>query len=235
MEKEYILEKFAENQPEISTETAEKFAVYCNMLVSWSKKMNLTAVTDEKEIVTRHFIDSLLPLQLGLIPENAVCVDVGTGAGFPGMPIAILRPDIQMTLMDSLQKRLVFLDAVCAEIGAKNCETVHIRAEDAAKTPLYREKYGIAFSRAVAKTVSLSEICLPLVKVGGKMLALKSLTAKEELDEASYAAELLGGNEGKILGTDERNVTVIEKIRPTPVIYPRKAGSSERNPLIRPQ
>ncbi len=232
MDKNYILNKFGESNIEISTENAEKFAVYCNMLVSWGKKMNLTAVTDENEIVTRHFIDSLLPVTLGLIPENSVCADVGTGAGFPGVPIAIMRPDIKITLIDSLQKRLDFLNAVTYETGITNCETVHIRAEDAAKTKEYREKYEIALSRAVARTVSLTELCLPLVKVGGKMLALKSLTAKEELDEAMYAIKLLGGGNAENVGTNERNVTVIEKIAKTPVVYPRKAGTATRNPLI---
>ena len=133
MTKDYIAEKFISSGIDIDEKRASMFALYCDMLVSWSGKMNLTSVTDEKEIVSRHFIDSLLPLRSDFVTRDAVCADIGTGAGFPGVPVAIMRPDTDMYLIDSLKKRLVFLDAVIRELGLENCRTLHTRAEDAAK------------------------------------------------------------------------------------------------------
>ena len=209
----------------------EKFYKYYIQLVETNKKFNLTSITEQEDVIKKHFADSLLPFQADLIKANMSCADVGTGAGFPGVPLAIFCPDIKMTLIDSLKKRLNFLDDVLNITGTVNCETVHARAEDHAKSG-NREKYDLVFSRAVSRLATLTELCLPLVKVGGKMVALKSKSAKEELEEAQKVIELLGGKAEPIFGTDERNLVIITKVSPTPPIYPRKAGTPEKFPII---
>ncbi len=229
-----VSEALALNGFENTVLTAEKFAIYYEMLVDFNRRVNLTAITEPDEVINKHFIDSLLPLKLA--PKELVgCgADVGTGAGFPGVPLAIMCPNTEFVLMDSLKKRLDFLDALIEKTGLRNCRTVHIRAEDAAKTVGgMRETFDFTLSRAVARLASLSELCLPLVKVGGSMLALKSRSAKEELGEAGYAISLLGGKTRGVFGTEERNVIIIDKNAPTPAIYPRKAGTPEKNPLKR--
>ena len=213
------------------TELTDKFFKYYEHLVETNRKFNLTAITEMSDVITKHFADSLLPLQADIIPQNAHCADVGTGAGFPGVPLAMIRPDIKMTLIDSLKKRLTFLDEVAEIAGIGNCETVHSRAEDHAKSG-NREKYDIVFSRAVSRLATLTELCLPLVKVGGKMIALKSRSAEEELAEAQKVIELLGGKAEPIYGTEERNLVIITKVAPTPPIYPRKAGTPEKFPIV---
>ncbi|MBQ6052188.1 MAG: 16S rRNA (guanine(527)-N(7))-methyltransferase RsmG [Clostridia bacterium] len=230
MNKEYIIEKFCDAGFDLNGEKAEMFAEYCDLLAEWSKKMNLTAVTDEKEVVSRHFIDSLLPLKTELIIEGAKCADVGSGAGFPGLPLAIMRPDIDMTLIESLSKRVDFLNAVIAKTGIRNCRTLKMRSEDAARGE-FRELFDMVFARAVAKTSVLAELCLPLVREGGYMLALKSQTAKAELEGAGKAIAVLGGGEAEIFGTDERNIVVIKKIKNTPAKYPRSAGKASASPI----
>ena len=225
--KKEVLDVYASEDPKLT----DIFFKYYEHLIETNKKINLTAITEMEDVVTKHFADSLLPLQAGIIPENAHCADIGTGAGFPGVPLAILRPDIKMTLIDSLKKRLTFLDEVTSMTGLPNCETVHSRAEDHAKSG-NREKYDIVLSRAVSRMATLTELCLPLVKVGGKMVALKSRSAKEELDEAQKVIELLGGKAEPIYGTEERNLVIITKVSPTPPIYPRKAGTPEKFPII---
>lgn len=212
-------------------EIIERFFNYYVNLVETNKKFNLTAITELEDVITKHFADSLLPLQAGIITPNAVCADIGTGAGFPGLPIAMCRPDIKMDLIDSLKKRLTFLDEVTQITHTKNCTTIHSRAEDHAKSG-NREKYDFVFSRAVSRLATLTELCLPLVKIGGKMVALKSKTAKEEIEEAQKVIELLGGKCEPLYGTEERNLVIITKIAQTPPIYPRKAGTPEKFPII---
>ena len=225
--KNEVLDKYAQNDPELT----EKFYKYYIHLTETNKKFNLTAITEQDEVIKKHFADSLLPLQAELIKPNMCCADVGTGAGFPGLPLAILRPDVHMDLIDSLKKRLNFLDEVLQLTNTTNCETIHARAEDHAKSG-NREKYDLVFSRAVSRLASLTELCLPMVKVGGKMVALKSKSAKEELEEAQKVIELLGGKSEPLFGTEERNLVIITKIAPTPPIYPRKAGTPEKFPII---
>jgi len=225
--KKEVLDLFAPNEIELT----EKFYKYYIHLTETNKKFNLTAITEQEAVITKHFADSLLPLQAGILTKDMKCADIGTGAGFPGLPLAMLRPDIHMTLVDSLKKRLNFIDEVLQITDTTNCETVHARAEDHAKSG-NREKYDLVFSRAVSRLASLTELCLPLVKVGGKMVALKSKTAKEELVEAQKVIELLGGKAEEIFGTEERNLIIITKIAPTPPIYPRKAGTPEKFPII---
>ena len=225
--KREVLDNYAQNDSELT----EKFYKYYVHLTETNKKFNLTAITEQDEVIKKHFADSLLPLQADLIKPDMHCADIGTGAGFPGLPLAMLRPDIHMTLIDSLKKRLGFLDEVLQITGTTNCETVHARAEDHAKSG-NREKYDLIFSRAVSRLASLTELCLPLVKVGGKMIALKSKSAKEELEEAQKVIALLGGKAEPLFGTEERNLVIITKIAPTPPIYPRKAGTPEKFPII---
>lgn len=217
-----------------SDANAEKFAVYYERLRDANRQFNLTAITEPDEVIAKHFVDSVLPLKL--VPDiiKGRGADVGTGAGFPGVPLAILCPDAEFVLMDSLQKRLDFLDDLIRETGLKNCRTAHIRAEDAAKTAGgMRESFDFTLSRAVARLATLTELCLPLVKAGGTMIALKSRSAKDELAEAAYAVELLGGKARQITGSEDRNLVLIDKIAATPAIYPRKAGTPEKRPLVK--
>lgn len=221
-----ILKRFDLQNEDIT----DKFYIYYRHLTKTNKKINLTAITELEEVITKHFADSLLPLKNDSIPHNAVCADIGTGAGFPGLPIAMCRPDIKMFLVDSLKKRVNFLDEVISLTQTENCVTVHARAEDLAKQD-HREKYDIVLSRAVSNLATLSELCLPLVKLGGKMIALKSRSAESELEEARNAMNLLGGSLETVYGSKERNLVIITKVKQTPVIYPRKAGTPEKYPL----
>lgn len=207
---------------------AEQFYRYYGELCRVNAYMNLTAITEPEAVIKKHFCDSLLPLSLPHLTEGRCCVDVGSGAGFPGIPIGIMRPDLQITLLDSLGKRVEFLSMICRELSLENCRAVKSRAEDAKE---YRESFDVAFSRGVARLSVLSEYCLPLVKKGGVMIALKSLSARDEAGEATHAAEVLGGRICGVFGGEERNAVVIEKVLPTPEKYPRRAGIPEKRPL----
>ncbi len=207
---------------------AEQFYRYYGELCRVNAYMNLTAITEPEAVIKKHFCDSLLPLSLPHLTKGLCCVDVGSGAGFPGIPIGIMRPDLQITLLDSLGKRVEFLSMICRELSLENCRAVKSRAEDAKE---YRESFDVAFSRGVARLSVLSEYCLPLVKKGGVMIALKSLSARDEAAEATHAAEVLGGRICGVFGGKERNAVVIEKVLPTPEKYPRRAGIPEKRPL----
>lgn len=213
----------------------EPLSQYCDMLLDWNSRMNLTAIRDPHGVAEKHFVDSLLPLTLVDIPQGATLVDVGTGAGFPGIPMKLARPDIKLTLLDSQQKRLTFLAAVCEGLGIE-AELVHIRAEDAGRSPDHREKYHVAVSRAVAGLSALAEYCLPLVGVGGKMLALKGSGGEEEAAQGEAAISLCGGKAGGVLSYnlpcgDPRTLIIGEKISQTPTKYPRRATNISKNPL----
>jgi 16S rRNA (guanine527-N7)-methyltransferase len=205
--------------------------------------MNLTAVDDDKGIAMKHFIDSLTLCPYIREEEEKkksskalTFVDVGTGAGFPGLPVKISCPELSVTLMDSLEKSLKFLDEVITALDLKDCNTVHSRAEDAGRNKKFREKYDIVTARAVAKLSVLAEYCLPLVKVGGVFLAMKAHSEEEEA-EGAKAIALLGGtiektDTFKLPGTDmERTIIVVRKIRPTPARFPRKAGTPSKTPI----
>ncbi len=202
----------------------EKFDLYTKLLLEWNEKINLTAITEPSEIATKHYRDSLTCI--GSIPDRASVVDVGTGAGFPGIPIKIARPDVSLTLMDALNKRVTFLKEVCAQLGL-DADCVHIRAEDAGRDKVYREAFDVAVSRAVARLCVLAEYCLPLVKVGGRMLAMKGKSIDGELSEAAGLIQKLGGRIAEVQlhpieGTDiVHSIVVIEKVSPTPPQYPR--------------
>lgn len=213
----------------------ELFAYYCTLLQDWNQKMNLTAIVDDDGIAIKHFADSLLPLTLFGLPQGCCLIDVGTGAGFPSVPIKLLRGDISITLLDSLEKRLGFLRHLCGEL-AVDAVTVHARAEDAGKNPLYREKYDVATARAVASLGLLAEYCLPLVKVGGVVLALKGSSGREEAEAAKNAVSLCGGEieqimEYKLPNDDPRVLVILRKKSPTPLKYPRNSAQSSKNPL----
>ena len=205
----------------------EKFKKYMDLLLDWNQKINLTAITDPEEIEVKHFEDSLSCLKSGYIKDGLKVVDVGTGAGFPGIPVKIECPGVMLTLMDSLNKRINFLKEVASEVGF-DADCVHIRAEDAGQNSLYREQFDIAVSRAVANMSLLCEYCLPLVKKGGYMLAMKGKDVEEELEAAKPLIKLLGGKVKEVqLHTLSRfdithSIVVIEKISATPKSYPRR-------------
>lgn len=210
-----------------------KFDKYAELLKDWNTRINLTAITDDEEIRIKHFEDSLTILPY--IKENSTLVDVGTGAGFPGIPVAIERPDVQVTLVDSLEKRVKFLNCVVETLGLTNVTCVHSRAEDFGKMPEYREQFDYATARAVASMPVLLEYCLPLVKVGGKFIAMKGANAADEkFDKAlkTLGGKLTAADRFTLEGTDmERCIFTVEKTGKTPPQYPRKAGLPTKKPL----
>lgn len=217
---------------------AERLLRYHAMLMDWNTRMDLTAVTEESEMIDRHYVDSLMALTVpGLIPQTGRLIDVGTGAGLPGMPLALACPDLQVTLMDALQKRLTFLQAVIDELGLTNVTLVHARAEDGARQPGLREQFDVAVARAVAPLSVLSEYLLPYVKVGGHALCWKGPALDEELAQGRRAAFLLGGHAEEavpyeISGRDwSHRLLKIAKKQKTARQYPRKAGMPVKKPL----
>lgn len=214
----------------------EQFQKYFELLVEWNEKMNLTAITDESGVALKHFADSLSLLNFVDIPQNSTLADVGTGAGFPGVVLKIARPDIKLTLIDSLNKRLVFLGEVCAQLGIE-AELIHSRAEDGARDEKLRESFDFAVSRAVARMNVLSEYCLPYVKVGGAFCAMKGAQANEEFKESLNAINTLGGKlENKYFfelpeNGGERAIAVVRKVRNTPQKYPRQSGKIKAKAL----
>lgn len=207
---------------------------YARLLVDWNEKMNLTAITEPEEIAVKHFLDSLSPIPTGLIRGKVI--DVGTGAGFPGLVLKIACPEISLTLLDSLNKRIRFLETVSEELGIReNIRFVHARAEDAAR--LERGVYDTVVSRAVANLATLSELCLPFLKVGGYFIALKGPAAEEELENAKRAITILGGETEQVITCQipfselSHKLVVIKKVRQTPSKYPRKAGIPTKTPI----
>lgn len=215
----------------------EQFHKYYELLIEWNKNINLTAITEYGDVLTKHFLDSLSIVKAIDCKQTLSLIDVGTGAGFPGIPIKIVFPNIKVTLLDSLKKRVNFLDEVIKNLSLTDIEAIHGRAEDFAKEDKLREQYDISVSRAVANLSTLSELCLPYVNVNGKFISYKSEKADIELIEADNAIQILGGgNIEKIPfllpGTEfERNIIVIDKIMKTPSKYPRKSGKPEKSPL----
>ena len=220
---------------ELTEDQVENFFKYMNLLLEWNEKINLTAITDVDDIILKHFIDSMTVLKY--IEKDKSIIDVGTGAGFPGIPIAILREDVKITLLDSLNKRINFLNEVCSELKINNIETIHGRAEEAGQNKQYREKYDIAVSRAVANMTTLSEYLIPFVKVGGICICMKGCEIDHELEQAKFAIKELGGKIEKVEKFNlpdsdiERNIVIIKKIKPTPNRYPRKAGMPSKMPI----
>lgn len=219
----------------LNDEQLEQFYKYMNLLIEWNEKINLTAITEPKEIITKHFIDSLTSIKY--IKEGETVVDVGTGAGFPGIPLAIANTSLNITLVDSLNKRINFLNDVINKTNLKKVEAIHSRAEEFGQNKQYREKYDVAISRAVARLNILVEYLLPTVKVGGRCICMKGPDAISEIEEAKKAIELLGGNielvqEFNLPDTDiKRTIIIIKKEKNTPKKFPRKAGTPTKTPI----
>lgn len=212
-----------------------QFTQYRDLILTWNEQVNLTAIKDPEEFVTRHYIDSVLICTEPAFRSARRIIDVGTGAGFPGVPLAILSPDKEFVLMDSLNKRIRILEEITAEIGLSNVRLVHGRAEDLAQNPAYREAFDLCVSRAVARLSVLCEYCLPFVKVGGTFGAYKSSNeeAEAEIQEGMAAISILGGElKSRTLSSDSHHqILLIQKMRSTVAKYPRKAGTPEKSPL----
>ena len=233
---EILEKKCRAGEISLSDVQLKQFAAYFDLLTETNKVMNLTALISPEDVAVKHFIDSLLCYDERLIKGKTV-IDVGTGAGFPGIPLKIYDPSIKLVLLDSLAKRLSFLEKVTEQLHITGVRFEHMRAEDAGHSKVLRGKFDVAVSRAVARLSVLAEYCLPLVKKGGSMIALKGSKYKEEMDEAGKAVGILGGKiiearEVVLPGLDDgRAIIVIQKIKDTPSLYPRKAGLPAKKPL----
>lgn len=216
----------------------EKFEKYKNLLKEWNQRINITAISDDEEIYIKHFLDSIIILDKNMEEEKKSIIDVGTGGGFPGIPLKISNNNYEVTLLDSLRKRIDFLSIVIKELDLKDMHLIHGRAEDFGQDKNYREKYDICVSRAVAQLNVLSELCIPFVKVGGYFAAYKSENIAEEINNSKSAIAKLGGiitevKEIKLPGSNIiRKIVIIEKVKNTDKIYPRKAGKPSKDPLI---
>ncbi|MDY4892774.1 MAG: 16S rRNA (guanine(527)-N(7))-methyltransferase RsmG [Agathobacter sp.] len=220
---------------DLSDNQVNQFLTYYEMLIDKNKVINLTAITDFDEVVEKHFIDSLALIKIINLDQQLSILDLGTGAGFPGIPLKIAFPKLKVILADSLNKRLVFLDEVISSLDLKNISTVHGRAEDLARMNLYRENFDLCVSRAVANLSTLSEYCIPFVKVGGQFISYKSAECNKEVDNARHAISLLGGKVKEIqkfeIGDSGRAFVSILKEKSSPKKYPRKAGVPSKMPL----
>lgn len=220
---------------QLNEEQIDIFYRYKQLLIEWNKKMNLTAITETKDIILKHFIDSLTIMKY--IKENQKVIDVGTGAGFPGLPLKIANPTLNIVLLDSLNKRINFLNEVINQNNLKNIKAIHNRIEQTAREEQYREGFDIVTSRAVANLAVLAEYMLPFAKIGGKCICMKGSEIEEELENSKNAIKLLGGKIIKIdsfeLPQDniKRNIIIIEKEKNTPNKYPRKPGTPSKEPL----
>ncbi len=231
----YLKDGAAQFGAELDANMVRSLFEYKRLLLEWNEKMNLTAIQDDKEIIQKHFVDSLsiTPYLKGI----GSLVDVGTGAGFPGIPLKISIPGLDAVLLDSLEKRVGFLDAVISELGLKGIKTVHMRAEDAGMSPKFRERFDAATARAVAALPVLLEYCLPLVATGGVFIAMKG-SIEQEVSMSGKALEILGGKieevkEFTLPDTDiKRSIIIVRKLRQTPTKYPRKAGKPSKEPLV---
>ena len=238
---DYDLEQFRKDLDSLSVsltdEQIEQFIIYYEMLVEKNKVMNLTAITEFDEVLKKHFVDSLSLVKAYDMTQDISVIDIGTGAGFPGIPLKIAFPNMKITLLDSLNKRIGFLQEVIDTLGLEEIEALHGRAEDYAKPGKLREQFDLCVSRAVANLSTLSEYCLPCVKVGGKFISYKSEKISEEMKEAEHAISVLGGKvENQVAFTlpDSdiyRNLFIITKCNETPRQYPRKAGTASKNPI----
>ena len=238
------MEEFKQNMKQYSKkigivleeEQIEQFYQYEKLLLIWNEKINLTAITKPEEIILKHFIDSMTIAKY--IGANKKLIDVGTGAGFPGIPLKIIRKDIQITLLDSLNKRVQFLNEIIKQLKLEEIETVHGRVEEFGKNKKYREKFDYATSRAVANLTTLSEYLLPLVKIEGKCICMKGSTVKEEIDQSQKAIAILGGKIEEIEAFQlpesdiDRHIVLLRKIKQTPAKYPRKPGTPSKEPIL---
>lgn len=237
MAKALFASRLAEQGIQLTPEQLEQFDIYYRLLVEWNEKINLTAITQEDEVYTKHFYDSISAAFYFPMQSIEMVADIGGGAGFPSIPLKICFPHLQMTIIDSLSKRIHFLEHVAKELKLTGLVPIHHRAEDAGQDPKYRESFEYVTARAVARLNILAEFCLPLVRVGGHFVAMKGSEISLELNEAKQAIKLLGGKTKKVetfaLPDDagERNIIIIDKLAPTPKAYPRKAGTPAKKPL----
>lgn len=215
----------------------EQFEKYKTILLEWNEKINLTAITDEKEIYIKHFLDSISCSNLSYIKNAESIIDIGSGAGFPGVPLSILFPEKKITLIDSLNKRVRYLNTLIDELGLKNIDVYHGRAEEFGKNNQFRECYDVAVSRAVARLNILSEFCIPFIKKGGHFICYKGMNIDEEIADGEKAIEILGCKTLDKIKTDipfidmKHYLLIIEKIKSTPKEYPRKSGMPAKKPL----
>lgn len=234
---EFLNEKFCNLDIQLSDIQISQFIEYYEILISWNKVMNLTGITEYEEVVEKHFIDSLTIVNKMKLSDVNSVIDIGTGAGFPGIPLKIVYPHLKVTLLDSLNKRIKFLNEVIEKLELQCIETIHGRAEDFAKQNTYREQYDLCVSRAVANLSTLSEYCLPYVKVGGCFIPYKSGDVDQEIVDSKNAINILGGKVKEIYKfelpeTDiKRSLIVIDKVKTTANKYPRKAGMPSKEPL----
>ncbi len=238
MSKIYYLENLLKNSDiPYSKNSLDKFEKYKDLLIEWNKKINITSIDDEEEIYLKHFIDSVIIKKYVIIKEGAKTIDVGTGGGFPGIPLKLVDNDMKITLLDSLNKRIKFLDEVVKDLNLKDVECIHGRAEDFGQDKNYREKYDYGFSRAVASLNVLLEYVLPFIKKDGLFIAFKGSNFNDEIQDSKNALRILGG---KIIDLKEynlpdsdisRSLIVIKKIKNTPMKYPRRPGTPNKKPL----
>lgn len=237
MNEEQFIQALKEQGIELSEKQIQQFRRYFEILVEWNEKMNLTAITDEPSVYLKHFYDSIsASFHFDFTKVTTVC-DVGAGAGFPSLPIKICYPHLHITIVDSLNKRIQFLNHLSDEIGLDHVEFVHARAEEFGQNPQYREKFELVTARAVARLSVLSELCLPLVKEGGQFLALKAASGDDELKDAKKAITVLGGKLVHHVAFElpveesERTIYVFDKVKVTPKKYPRKPGTPNKSPI----
>ncbi len=235
----YNLDKFLNGLEELhivlSEEQINQFIRYYEMLVEKNKVMNLTAITEFDEVIEKHFLDSLSLIKVYDLTKEVSVLDMGTGAGFPGIPLKIAFPELKVTLVDSLNKRILFLQEVIDTLQLKNIDALHARAEELGKNKSYREQFDLVVSRAVANLASLGEYCIPFAKLGGNFISYKSGEIEEEVKNAKNAVFLLGGKVKEVYKFDlyeqKRSFVVIDKVKGTPKAYPRKAGTPTKMPL----
>ena len=218
-------------------ETLEKYRLYMEGIIEWNEKVNLTSITEKDEFIKLHFIDSIMSVPTEEFQKAKKIIDVGTGGGFPGIPLALAAPDKEFVLMDSLNKRIKIINQLCEEIGITNVTAVHARAEELAKNKAHRQKYDLCVSRAVANLSTLSEYCLPFIKQGGWFLSYKGPDTDKELADAKKAIKILGGqiDREELASLEssglEHKIIFIKKVKDTPAKYPRKAGTPSKDPL----
>lgn len=237
MQLDQFIEKLSNNNIVLTDEQIKQFDLYYKLLVEWNEKMDLTTITERNDVYLKHFYDSITPSFYYNFKQNISLCDIGAGAGFPSIPLKICFPEINLTIVDSLKKRVTFLEHLTKQLNLKNVQVYHSRAEDFGKNKSNRESYDLVIARAVARTSVLSELCLPLCKVNGLFIAMKGTDVNQELTDAKKAITILGGKlEDEIslklpIENSDRTIVMIKKIKSTPKRYPRKAGTPQKSPI----